>query len=368
MSPILSTPNTSPTPTQPGHWIVTKFGPPSVLKWQTWDPLPSLTGTNVLVRIIVAGISGADNIQRAGGYPHPSTTKPGFTTGYDFVGEVLALGPSVPTNSNLAIGDRVVSLCTHGAHATHIVLPHEKLLRIDPSDDPVKICALPINYMTAWGMLKHSGVNLLPGSSILLGSASGGLGTALAQLIDAFDLRIHIIGTCSPHKSEYVRSLGVEPIDRHAPDLVEQVRALTPGGRGVDVAYDMVCSEDSIAKSIAACKAEVGKVVVVGVMGEIAADGSGISKSVKEILGERLVEPRVAFYALDIEFFKKEEGVREFYDIVEKVRKGRLDPVVARVLPLREAVEAHELLIDGRAVMGRMVFVVDGQLAARYGV
>ena len=42
--------------------------------------------------------------------------------------------------------------------------------------------------MTAWGMLKHSGVNLAPGSSILIGSASGGLGTAVAQLVTAFDM------------------------------------------------------------------------------------------------------------------------------------------------------------------------------------
>jgi len=73
-----------------------------------------------------------------------------------------------------------------GAHATHIVLSLKDVMRIEHSDDPIKIGALPLNYMTSWGLLKHSGVKLPPGSSILIGAASGGVGTAIAQLVTAF--------------------------------------------------------------------------------------------------------------------------------------------------------------------------------------
>lgn len=31
---------TAPTPDQAGHWVVSEFGLPSVLKWETFDPLP----------------------------------------------------------------------------------------------------------------------------------------------------------------------------------------------------------------------------------------------------------------------------------------------------------------------------------------
>jgi NADPH2:quinone reductase len=258
--------NTSSTPSHPGRWIVTSFGTPSVLQWEPWNnPEQSLSPqNNVLIRILVAGIAGVDNIQRCGGYPDPRNAQPGFTTGYDLVGEILALHDSVPPESGLKVGDRVTSLCRYGAHATHIVLPYDDVIRIEHTDDPIKICTLPLNYMTAWGMLKHSGVHLPPGSSILLGSASGGLGTAVAQLVRAFDMGIKMIGTCSPSKFEYVRSLGVEPIDRNAVDLVEQVRKLT-GGDGVDVAYDGVCSDESVKNFLAATKADGGRVVVFGV-------------------------------------------------------------------------------------------------------
>ncbi|PVH86418.1 hypothetical protein DL98DRAFT_407691 [Cadophora sp. DSE1049] len=268
MSSHLSTPNTSPTPDQPGRWIVTKFGKPSVLRWESWDPTLELSDDKVLIRIIVAGIAGVDNIQRAGGYPaDPRAFQPGFTTGFDLVGEVMG---------------------------------------------------------------------------------------------------IRMIGTCSPSKFEYVSSLGVEPIDRNAPDLVEQVRKLT-NGEGVDVAYDGVCSEESLKKSLAAAKVNVGKVIVFGVMGNIVADGSGVVRTSQEIFAERLQPPRITFYALDTSFYEKAE-IAEFHDIVQKVRSGELDPVVFKLLRLSQAREAHDLLISGSSVKGKMMFVVDADLAAQQGI
>ncbi|KAH7132672.1 hypothetical protein B0J11DRAFT_482254 [Dendryphion nanum] len=270
MSSLLSTPNTSPTPDQPGRWVVTEFGKPSVLKWESWDPTFELSGEKVLIRIIVAGIAGVDNIQRAGGYPaDPRAFKPGFTTGYDLVGEIVALGESM-------------------------------------------------------------------------------------------------IGTCSPSKFDYVRSLGVEPVDRTAVNLVEQVRKLT-NGEGVDVAYDGVCSEESLEKSLAATKADVGRVVVFGVMGNIAVDGSGVLRTSQEIFAERLQPPRITFFALDTDFYKKAE-VAEFHEIANKVRNGELDPVVFKLLRLSQAVKAHDLLISGGSVKGKMMFIVDANLAAQHGI
>lgn len=364
MPATLSTPNTSPTPSEPGHWIVPKFGPPSVLRWETFDFNSELTGDKVLVRIIVAGIAGVDNIQRAGGYPF--SPEPGFTPGFEFVGEVIALGDSVPKESGLTVGDRVASLPSiYSAHATHIVLSYAELIKIERDDDPIKIAALPLNYMTSWGLLKHSGVDLAPGSSILIGSAAGGLGTALAQLIHAFKLDIKMIGTCSPSKFDYVRSLGIEPIDRSAPDLVERVHALT-NGEGVDVAYDGICTEDSVHKSLAAAKKDVGKVIVFGVMGEIAEDGSGMKASVADAF-QLLQPPRITFFRLDVEF-PKNEKVQEFHAMVEKVRSGALNPVVAKLLRLSEAVKSHELIVDGSAIKGKMLFIVDAELAAQHGI
>ncbi|RAQ99692.1 NAD(P)-binding protein [Stemphylium lycopersici] len=366
MASSFSTPNTSPTPTSPGHWLIPKFGTPSVLEWHAFDPLALLTPTSVLIRILVAGIAGTDNIQRAGGYPHPTSQKPGFTPGYDLVGEIVALGDAVPEDRGLKTGDRVAALSMFGAHATHIAMPWDQVLLLEKDDDALKMCALPLNYMTAWGMLKHSGADLKPGSTILLGAASGGLGTAAAQLNRAFDLGIRIIGTCSRGKFDYVRGLGVEPVDRTASDLVQQVLDLT-GGEGVDLALDPVGSRQSVRNSLAVAKKDTGKVVIYGAMANIAPDGSGMLENRDQLLGEILQPPRVTFWHLDTDFPKKKE-VEEFYAVVSKVREGRLDPVIAKVMRLKDEVEAHQMLIDGSATKGKMLFVVDEELAKKYGV
>lgn len=89
------------------------------------------TADEVLVRVLTAGIAGVDNMQRVGGYPDPRCSKPGFTPGYEFVGEIVRLGPSVTSQDSFAVGDRVASMCTLGAHATHVVISSAELIRID---------------------------------------------------------------------------------------------------------------------------------------------------------------------------------------------------------------------------------------------
>ena len=108
----------------------------------------------------------------------------------------------MPHESNVKVGDRVAALCVTRSHATHAILSYTELLPIEPSDEPVKVAALPLNYLTAYGILKHSGLQLTPGSSILIGSVNGGVGTAVAQLVTSLEMGIKMIDTCSPSKFE----------------------------------------------------------------------------------------------------------------------------------------------------------------------
>lgn len=365
------TSNTSPTPNQPGRWVVTEFGGPSVLRWEAHDIDGELSADEVLVRVLTAGIAGVDNMQRVGGYPDPRCSKPGFTPGYEFVGEIVRLGPSVTSQDSLAVGDRVASMCTLGAHATHIVISSAELIRIESQDDPIKMCALPLNYTTAWGMLKRSGVDLKPGNTILIGSVSGGVGTAVAQLVRAFDMDLKMIGTCSPQKFEYVKSLGVIPVDRFAPDLVDQVRSLSDG-EGVDVAYDAVGSEESLKRSHQATKKDVGQVISIGVMDGIQESGNGLRHTPQELfplLFSRM-QARTSLFTVVPSDDKESRAVfvEDFQAIAAKVRSGKLNPEIVKLYRLDQAVEAHEAIISGNNIRGKMVYVVDGELAEKQGL
>lgn len=349
----------------------------------------SLIGDQVLIRILTAGIAGPDNIQRAGGYASTRTRDPGFTPGYDFVGEILALGPAASSayalevrdaQATLQVGDRVTSMCMIGAHATHTIKHANELVKLRKDDDPVLMNALPLNFMTAFGMLFRSNAKLRPGSSILIGSVAGGVGTAAAQIIKAFDMDVQMIGTCSESKFEFVRSLGVSPVDRRSSTLVEDVRSLSRGGQGVDVAYDAVGSKESLERSKACVKDAEGKVIMIGLMDAIKADGSGMWIAHEHIIPEGLerlqtlnMAERASFFSVDHNYYHAGNELRakwrsDLGELIEKVRSGGLKPKIARLFPLSDAVFAHEMLISGTGVTGKMEYVVDEKLARENGL
>jgi NADPH2:quinone reductase len=45
-----------------------------------------------------------------------------------------------------------------------------------------------------------------------------------------------------------------------------------------------------------------------------------------------------------------------------------LDPIVAKLLRLSQGVESHEMLISGASIKGKMLFIVDQNLAAENGI
>lgn len=260
-------------------------------------------------------------------------------------------------------------MCTIGAYATHILLPVGEVVKLQKSDDPIAFCAIPLNYMTAYGMLKRAGVDLPKGSSILIGSASGGVGTALAQLVHAFDMGLTMYGTCSASKLDFVKSLGVTPIDRNAEDIPARIRELT-NGKMVDVAYDAAGGEKSLSDSLASVK-EGGKVIGIGAMSMIASDGSGMLRSgpfdTMKFIGEH---SNMSFFAVTFDYYytRKDVFLKDLELVFQAVRDGKLDPYIGKLLPLRDAVKANEMLVSGQGVMGKMEFVVDANLAKEKGV
>ena len=359
---------TAPTPHQAGRWIVSQFGPPSVLKWETWPKLPEPSEEEILVEIIVGGISGVDNVQRAGGYAFdPRTQKAGFTPGYDLVGKVSKLGPGVV--SGVAVGDLIASMCVVGAHGTHVLLPEKDVLKLQRGDDPVEMAALPLNYMTAYGMLVRSEAPVQRGASVLIGSASGGVGTAVAQLAHAFDMDLKMFGTSSTSKFEHLKSMGVTPIDRHSKDIAKAVRDAT-GGQGVDVAYDAVGSRESLDISEAVLKEGTGRVVVVSMMSAIAKDGSQMLETDFDTFKYIETQPLLSFFSVNFNYyFPSRTLFHEDWDrITAKVREGKLKPTVGKMYRLSDAVAANEQIVSGAGVMGKMEYLVDAELAASHGL
>jgi NADPH2:quinone reductase len=98
------------------------------------------------------------------------------------------------------------------------------------------------------------------GDWVLVHAAAGGVGLAAVQIAKAFGATV-IATAGTQHKQDVARDFGADyAIDYRQPDWPEQVKKLTPKGRGVDIVYDPV---GLIAQSMK-CIAWNGRLLVIG--------------------------------------------------------------------------------------------------------
>ena len=187
----------------------------------------------VRIKVLAAGTGFTDTMIRRGRYPDFKGPLP-FTPGYEIVGVVEKIGAGVV---GPFLGEMVADLCVVGGYAQYAIRPSRFLVPVPDGIDPVEAVCIPLAYLTAFQMLTRCR-NLPSGATILVIGASGTVGTALLDL--ARHLGLKAIGTCSAANLPVVERFGAAAIDYHAGDFVTCVRQLTPGGVGVDIAFDAI--------------------------------------------------------------------------------------------------------------------------------
>ena len=95
--------------------------------------------------------------------------------------------------------------------------------------------ALPVNYLTAWQMVRVM-APVPAGGTVLIQSAAGGVGQAVVQLCALAG--VTVLGSASPAKHDALRAQGLAFVfDSRRPDYAGLVREAT-GGRGVEAALE----------------------------------------------------------------------------------------------------------------------------------
>src|SRR5881409_3589324 len=192
-------------------------------------PRPEAGPTEVLVRVVAAGVNPVDWKTRAmGGF----LGQPPFTVGWDVAGVVEEVGVGV---ARFALGDRVFGMPRFpreaAAYAEYVTSPSRQLARIPDGLGDVEAAALPLAGLTAWQALVET-ADVQPGQRVLVLGAAGGVGHLAVQIAKARGA--HVIGTASAAKHDFVASLGAEElIDYRAPDFAAHVD-------GVDVVLDTI--------------------------------------------------------------------------------------------------------------------------------
>jgi NADPH:quinone reductase-like Zn-dependent oxidoreductase len=212
------------------------FGGPEVLNVRE-VPAPQAGSGQIRVRVTAAGLnpmdwfitSDAETASRFG-LSLPS----GFGT--DYAGVVDQVGEGV---IEFAVGDRVFGGALSRAVADHVIVQPAGSIAAggdahhtpDGVDDRTA-ATLAIAGCTAAAALTV--INLRRGDTVLIGGAAGGVGVFTVQLARLAGARV--IGTGSTTSSDYLRSLGAEPVT-YGDGLADRVQALAP--EGVAAAIDL---------------------------------------------------------------------------------------------------------------------------------
>ena len=340
--------------------VVTHYGGPEELRVVEEDCCEPKPG-EVRVRVLASGVSLPDVMMREG--IHPETPPLPFTPGWDLVGVVDRIGDGV---SGVEPGQTVAALPISGAYAEYACLRQRELVPVPSGLDPAQAVSVILNYVTAYQML-HSSAKIKPGQRVLIHGAAGGVGTALLQL-GRLD-RLEMYGTCSKRSAAAVSDLGGIPIDYEHQDFVEEIRRLTHGG--ADVAFDSI-GGTHIWRSRKALR-RGGRVVAYGLTGSLrggrlASGRSGSRHRFRAIAifglyiaagwllpGRRRVVPYSIQTLMRLNRALFREDLSALFTLLQE---GKITPIIAQRLPLREARHAHELLGKG-GVIGKLVLVAD---------
>ena len=329
-------------------------------------PTPKPTGSEVLLKVVAAGVCHSDlhiwegYYDLGGGKRHKHSdrgVKLPLTMGHENVGEVVAVGPEA---KGVKIGDRklvqpwlgcgVCAMCRlgeeqmcrtpfsigvfrAGGYADHLLVPHPRYLFDIGDIAPERAAPLACSGITTYGALKKVGPVLRQEPIVIIGA--GGLGLMCLSLHKKMGGKAAIVVDIDPVKREAAKKAGaVAAIDAGAPDAAKQIVAATNGGAWavIDLVGASVTAQlalDSLCKG--------GKLIIVGLFGgDITLPLPSIPLRVLTIQGSYV------------------GSLNEMAELLELVRREGVPDLPVATRPLAAVNDALNELKSGK-VIGRLV-------------
>jgi len=293
--------------------IFNKYGGTEVLEVAEVEK-PHTKADEVLVRVRAAAVNPKDTFVRKGRFRLFTGRQFPMLSGYDFAGEVAAVGERVAT---IKKGEPVFGMldCWRGRTCAEFVAVKPDMLATTPESLSFEeAAALPMAASTALQALRDK-AGIKAGLRVGINGASGGVGTLAVQIAKLFGAHVTAVGSQANHN--LLKSLGADTcIDYHDTDAAS-------GDQQFDIFFDVFGNQafGKIKPVLTPSGTWVSTVVQPHVL---------ISQSATNLWGQKkarlvVVKSRRADLAL----------IREW------VEAGKLRPVIQAVYPLEKIRAAH---------------------------
>lgn len=219
--------------------------------------VPEPGGDGVTIDVHAAGVAFPDALLSRGLYQYKPELP--FIPG----GEVAGVVRSAPDGAAVRAGDRVLGLTMiTGGMAEVVVLPADRVFRLPDNVSFEAGAGVLFNDLTVLFALRTRG-RLMPGETVLVHGAAGGIGTSTLRLARALGAARAIAVVSTQDKGAVAEAAGADDVVL-ADGFKDAVLGLTDG-RGVDIVLDPV-GGDRVTDSLR-CLAPAGRLLVVGFTG-----------------------------------------------------------------------------------------------------
>lgn len=297
------------------------------------QPLPS---GHVELEVMATGLNFSDVMKSLGLYP--GLPDGPVALGAECSGRISRVG----ANSAWQVGDEVIAIAP-GAFGTHVCVPEDLVARKPASLTHIEAAAVPIAFLTAHYAL-HECARLQAGESLLIHSASGGVGLAAMQLAKLAGVQI-LATAGTEEKRQYVRDQGVSCVmDSRTLAFGDQTREATQG-QGVDAVLNSLPGE-AIQTGLSALRTG-GRFLEIGKR-DIYDDAP---------LGLYTFRNNLALFAIDLDQLFKQEPQKMgdmLRQLAARFDSGELLPLPVRTFKADEVRAAFRFMQQGKHV-GKVV-------------
>jgi NADPH:quinone reductase-like Zn-dependent oxidoreductase len=315
--------------------IYTEFGPPEVLHL-TEVPKPIPSEKEVLIRIYATTVAKEDPDMRAAPGINGLSKPKNPILGMYLAGIVVEIGSKV---SRFQVGDQVYGSAgvKGGASAEYISLPENAALMPKPENiNFQQAAAVPNGAITTVPFLINL-AKIEAGDNVLITGASGTVGTSAVQLCKYYGAEV--TGVCSTKKIDLIQSLGADQVIDYTQEN------FTQNGKTYDIIFDTVGSSSfSRSKgSLSPRGVYLTTVPTLGILPHLINPFKGFGRSAK-------------FAATALRSTKKQLVDLEIINRI--ISEGKYLPVIDKVYPLDEIVQAHHYVAEGHKT-GDVVITID---------